>query len=270
MRILIQIKAVFLAFFLLFFLLVPACLIALPFRLERRLKIVCPVWELFGRLLLRYACHAQIVIAEDHRGALFKGVPCFGLYVANHQSYADIPLMLTMHQAPPIMKKEVLNIPVFGWMAWISGALPVSRTSTASRRQVFEKAKKRILKEKIGLQVYPEGTRSKTSYPKTYKEIKKTLLVFAFNEKIPVVPTSIYGTRGIFSPKGMINPGRSIGIIVHKEVNPAEFTSADEFAEVCWNKVIEGHDQMREKLGSLNESLSLASSHQEKFSPTNQ
>lgn len=258
MRILIQIKAVFLGTILLMFLLVPACLVALPFHLERRLKIVCPVWDLFGRLLLRYACHAHIRIAEDYRSAQFKGVPCFGLYVANHQSYVDIPLMLTMFQAPPIMKKEVLNIPIFGWMAWISGALPVSRSSTASRRKVFEKAKKRILREKIGLQVYPEGTRSKNAYPKRFNEIKKTLLVFAFNEKIPVVPTSVYGTRGVLSPKGIIIPGRSIGIIVHKEINPAEFSTADEFAEVCWNKVIQGYDEMKEKLGPLNENLSLA------------
>lgn len=256
MRILIQIKAIFLGSFLLIFMLVPTCLVALPFHLERRLKIVCPVWDLFGRLLLRYACHAKIQIAEDHRGAQFKGIPCFGLYVANHQSYIDIPLSLTMFQAPPIMKKEVLYIPIFGWMAWISGALPVSRSSMASRRKVFEKAKKRILKERIGLGVYPEGTRSKSSIPKRYDEIKKTLLVFAFNEKIPVVPTSIYGTRGVLSPSGMINPGRSIGIIVHKEVNPAEYPSADQFAEACWTIVIQGHDQMREKLGPLNENLS--------------
>lgn len=258
MRILIQIKAVFLGIFLLIFVLVPACIIAIPFGLERRLKIVCPVWGFFSRTLLKYACHAKVDILEDHRSELFKGVPCNGLYIANHQSFVDIPLIVSVYQAPPIMKKEVLNIPIFGWMAWISGALPVSRGSSSSRRKVFEKAKKRILKDKIGLGVYPEGTRSKTSLPKPFNEIKKTLLVFAYNEKIPVVPTSVYGTRGVLTPQGMIIPGRHLGLIVHKEVNPSQFTSADAFASYCWEQVVKGHDQMKAQLGPLNENLSLA------------
>jgi 1-acyl-sn-glycerol-3-phosphate acyltransferase len=212
----------------------------------------------FGRSVVKLACHAKIAILEDHRGQEFRGTPCYGLYVANHQSYVDIPLMVTLFQAPPIMKKEVLYIPIFGWMAWISGALPVSRGKTSSRRKVFEKAKKRIMKERIGLQVYPEGTRSKDALPKAYSEIKRTLLVFAFNEQIPVVPVSIYGTRGVLSSKGFINSGRNIGMIVHQEIYPEKFPSADEFAEACWNKVREGHDRMKSQLGPLNESLSLA------------
>lgn len=253
MQILIQIKAVFLVLSLLFFVLVPSCIIALPFKLSRRLKIVGPAWVIFGRTLLKYACDAHIRVTEDHRSPEFKGRPCYGLYVANHQSFLDIPLMAMMYQAPPIMKKEVLNIPIIGWMAWISGALPVSRSKTSSRRKVFEKAKKRILKDRIGLQVYPEGTRSKDALPKSFPEIKKTLLVFAFNEKISVVPTSMYGTRGILLPSGKIKTGKSIGIIVHKEINPKDYLTADSFAEACWNKVREGHDQMKAQLGPLNE-----------------
>lgn len=205
---------------------------------------------------MRWVCHAHIKTLDDHRSPEFGGTPCRGLYIANHQSYMDIPLMVTMFQAPPIMKKEVLYIPIFGWMAWICGALPVSRSKSSSRRKVFEQAKRRILKENIGLQVYPEGTRSKDALPKAFKDIKKTLLVFAYNEKISVIPVSIYGTRGILSPNGMINPGRSVGMIIEKEISPLNFASADEFAEACWQKVIQNHDQMKSQFGHLNENLS--------------
>lgn len=258
MQILIQIKAIFVGIFMLMFVLAPACLIALPFPLKRRLKIVCPVWGVFGRTLIKHACHAQVDILEDHRSHDFQVVPCNGLYIANHQSFVDIPLIASVYQAPPIMKKEVLNLPIFGWMAWISGSIPVSRGSSSSRRKVFEQAKKRILVEKLGLGVYPEGTRSKDSLPKPYKQIKKALLVFAFNENIPVIPTSVYGTRGVINPNGTINPGRHLGLIVHKEIFPSDYSSSDEFAEACWTKVIEGHDQMAQKLAPLNENLSLA------------
>ncbi len=258
MQIFIQIKAIFVGLFMLLFVLVPACLIALPFNLRRRLKIVCPVWGFFSATVLRYACQAHVDIIEDHRSQDFRGVPCNGIYVANHQSFIDIPLIVSVYQAPPIMKKEVLNIPLFGWMAWISGALPVSRSSTSSRRQVFEKAKRRILKHKIGLGVYPEGTRSKNALPKPYTEIKKTLLFFAYNEGIPVIPTSVYGTRGVLTPKGLVSPGRHLGIVVHQEIDPKGFSTPDAFAEACWEKVIQGHDRLKAQLAPLNESLSLA------------
>lgn len=252
MSLLIQIKAIFLAVLLLVFVLMPACLIALPFGLKRRLKIVCPVWDYCCRMLLRYACHAHLHIQEDLRSEPFRGVPPYGLYVCNHQSYVDIPFMFTMYQAPPIMKKEVLYIPIVGWLAWISGGMPVSRSKVSSRKKVFDQAKDRILNQKIGLQVYPEGTRSKDALPKHYDSLKRTLLVFAFNEKIPVIPTSIYGTRGVLSPKGLIQPGRHLGIIVHKEIIPQNFKNSDEFCRAIWGKVIEGHDELKSRLAPLN------------------
>lgn len=256
MHILIQIKAVLLGIVFLFTTLIPACLASLPFALDRRLKIMSPAWKTFGNWILRYACHVHIRVSEDHRSPEFSGIPAQGLYIANHQSYIDIPLVMTVYQVPPIMKKEVLYIPLFGWIAWASGALPVARGKMSSRKRVFDQAKKRILTEKIGLQVYPEGTRSKNAIPKSLLEVKRTLLIFAYNEKIPVIPTSIYGTRGVLTRWGNINPGRSVGIIVHKEIDPKNFSSVDEFADVCWGKVIEGHDQMKAQLQPLNESLS--------------
>jgi len=243
-----QIKAVLLGFFMIVFILFPVSLLASPFHLKKRLKIIGPVWSFFGKSLLKYACEVKIAISEDHRSDAYKGIPCSGLYIANHQSYIDIPLMLTMYQAPPIMKKEVLFIPIFGLLAWASGALPVSRKNPNSRKKVLIKAKKRITEDQIGLQVYPEGTRSKDSLPKNFQELKKTLLIFAYNENIPVIPTSIYGTRGVLDGLGIIQSGRSVGIIVHKEVKPSDFDSAEAFARACWENVIKGHDLLKEKL----------------------
>jgi 1-acyl-sn-glycerol-3-phosphate acyltransferase len=256
MQILIQIKAVFVGIIMLSFVLFPASVVALPFNLGRRLKIVCPVWGVFSRVLLKHACHTQVDIIEDYRSPEFKTIPYNGVYIANHQSFVDIPLVASVYQVPPIMKKEILYLPIFGLVAWVSGAIPVSRSSTSSRKKVFDQAKKRILKHKIGLGVYPEGTRSKTSAPRPFREVKKTLLVFAFNEKLPVIPTSLYGTRGVLSHKGMVNPGRHLGIIVHKEIFPQDYSNAEDFAKACWEKVIQGHDLMQKKLGPLNENLS--------------
>lgn len=248
-----QIKAILVSIILMVFVLFPTMIIAIFFPLRRRLKIVCPVWGLSSRLLLRYGCQVHLDIKEDHRSEEYKAVPAYGLYIANHQSYIDIPLIFTKYQVPPIMKKEVLYIPILGWMAYASGAMPVSRSSNQSRKKVFIDARRRIIDQRIGVQVYPEGTRSKTAIPKEFTEVKKTLMVFAFNEKIPVIPTSIYGTRGVLTANGFVKPNRHIGIIVHKEIDPKNFESAEAFSFACWEKVREGHASIKSQLAPLNE-----------------
>lgn len=201
-------------------------------------------------MLLRHACSANIRIKEDHRSDNLKKVPSFGLYIANHQSIMDIPLVMNIYQVPPIMKKEILYIPIFGWLAWASGAFPVSRGSLKSRKKTLIQARKRLLEDKIGVQVYPEGTRSKTGSPKSHEELKKSLLVFAYNQKIPVIPTSLYGTRGTINQFGLIKPNREFGIIVHQEMHPEQFHNQDDFIKAAWGKVIAGHDHLKAQIGN--------------------
>lgn len=235
------------------FVLFPVVFLSVPFPLRRRLKIICPVWQFCSRLLLRYGCSAHVDIEEDFRSQEFRKTPPYGLYISNHQSYIDIPLTFSIFQIPPIMKKEILFIPIFGWLAWISGALPVSRSSNNSRKKVFTQVRKRFREKKLGVQLYPEGTRSKDATPRQFQDIKRTLLVFAYNEKIPVIPASLYGTRGVLTKHGFIKPNRHIGIIVHKEIFPEDFQSADEFAKACWDKVCSGHDEIKRQLAPLNQ-----------------
>lgn len=246
-----HIKAVILVIFALT-LVIPACLLAIPFGLNRRLKIVSPVWAFVLDTVVRHAFAMKVDVREDHRSPEMKEIPPYGLYIANHQSFVDIPLLSSVYQVPPIMKKEVMYIPFVGLLGWICGAMPVSRGSASSRKKVFAQTRNRMKVLRIGVQVYPEGTRSKDALPREYSGIKRTLMVFAYNEKIPVIPTSIYGTRGVLSAKGKINPGRHVGIIVHKEIYPEQFTDVDDFCRACWEKVREGHDRMKQQLAPLN------------------
>lgn len=247
-----QIKGIFVSLILLVFVLLPTVIVATPFPLKRRLKIICPVWQFCSHMMLRYALMVHIDVEEDHRSPELKPIPGHGLYISNHQSIVDIPLCFTIFQIPPIMKKEILYIPIFGWLAWCSGALPVSRSSNQSRRKVFHQARKRFKQMKLGIQLYPEGTRSKDGQLKDYSEIKRTLLIFAFNEKIPVIPASLFGTRGVLNNFGLLRPHCHAGIIVHKEIRPENFQNADEFARACWDKVKEGHARLKEQLVPLN------------------
>lgn len=256
MVILAQIKAL-IALVILLLVAIPTCLLVIPFPMKTRMKVTYPMWGFLLGIIVRFGLSAKIEIARDERSEDLRSTPPYGLYIVNHQSYMDIPLLATMYQAPPIMKKEVLYIPFIGLLGWISGALPVSRSSHDSRKKVFALVRRRLKVEKCGIQVYPEGTRSKDATPKDFSLIKKTLIVFAYNENIPVIPTSIYGTRGIVSKNKLIKPGHHVGVIVHKELEPKDYASSDEFARACWEKVREGYEEMRRSIGPKNGNLSL-------------
>ncbi len=228
-------------------LITPPTLLVIPLPVRLRLKIVGPFWRLFALYSLKYGCWAQIH-SEDHREAHLKVWPPQGLYIANHQSFLDIPLVLTQFQVPPVMKKEILHIPLLGLMAWAIGALPVSRGKRNSRKKVFILARDRLVKERLAVQYYPEGTRSKLAVPKPYEALKVTLIQLAWEEKIPVIPVSLYGTKGVVTPTGRIQLGKKIGIMTHASVDPHQYPSASIFARACWAQVVKGHDQLKASL----------------------
>jgi 1-acyl-sn-glycerol-3-phosphate acyltransferase len=172
-----------------------------------------------------------------------------GLYVANHQSFMDIPLMLSHVLIPPIMKKELLYIPVFGVCAYSAGSMIVDRKKGQSRRKVFKLAQYRLNSYHKNLQYYPEGTRQKgNNPPRPIDKIKKPLMVFAFKNNIPVNAVSMYGTTGVLSSIGLINYGHKVGKILHEPFYPADYENEDEFCNAIWNKVSDGYFELKERL----------------------
>jgi len=200
-------------------------------------------WKCFGKVFLTQGCGATIVTSLDQRSEDLKKGPLKGLYISNHLSMADIPLVATIYQIPPVMKKEVLYLPVVGLIAWASGAMPVSRSKISSRKKVLKETMRR-LKNNVAVQIYPEGTRSKTGEPKTTAEIKQSLLYYAYENNIPVIPTSLYGTQHLLSSV-KVNPRTKLGIIVHAEIYPKDFPEANDFINACWGKVLEGVQLMK-------------------------
>lgn len=226
---------------------VPITLSVVFLPLRWRLAIISPFWALLGNFLVRWVCWGSIY-AEDNRQPELKTFPPTGLYISNHQSYVDIPLMLTQYQVLPIMKKEVLYIPLFGIIGWAAGALVVSRGKRDSRKKVFMAAKKRLVTDKFSLQYYPEGTRSRDGAPKPYENIKVTLVQLAYENNVPVFPISMYGTNKVLSKKGFISAGQSLGIITHPALLPKDFSDVNAFTKAAWEQVTTGYTKLEAKL----------------------
>jgi 1-acyl-sn-glycerol-3-phosphate acyltransferase len=229
------------------FLMLPACVLSVPFPLPKRLRVLVWAWKIFGWIIFIGLTFRKPLLI-DHRPKHQQGELPEGLSIANHQGYLDIPLMAMLIPIPPIMKREVVFIPILGFVAWASAPLILDRRTRDSRKEVFIAAKHRMLTQKLPLHYYPEGTRSKDGQPKAFEKIKTTLINLAWEEKIPVSVTSLYGTRALVSMTGKIDYSRRLGMILHKAIHPQEYASANEFAQACWKKVVEGHAELKQRL----------------------
>ena len=225
-------------------------LISLLLPLKWRLPLfVSHFWRGFGFITLRLCLFSPIHVF-DKRGKNIKekSPRISALYIANHSSFLDIPLILTQIQIPPLMKKEVLKMPFIGIYGIASGAIPVDRKDPSSRRKVREKLCHRM-KKGLCVQYYPEGTRSRLGHPKPFNEIKTSLMRFAFDNNIPVVPVTMYNTQKLLDKKMNMSLGVPLGIEFSKEVLPEDFQDSDQFCQHCWSQIESTYQNFQTILG---------------------
>ncbi|NWN84091.1 MAG: 1-acyl-sn-glycerol-3-phosphate acyltransferase, partial [Halomonas sp.] len=108
--------------------------------------------------------------------------------LANHQSEWETVYLQLLH--PPVctvLKKELLNLPIFGWGLRLLHpiALDRSRPSRAIK-QVLTQGKQR-LEEGLSVLIFPEGTRVA---PGSRKRYNKSGTVIACRAGVPVVPVA--------------------------------------------------------------------------------
>jgi 1-acyl-sn-glycerol-3-phosphate acyltransferase len=147
------------------------------------------------------------------------------IYISNHTSYLDIPgLCLTIPgEFRPLAKKELLKIPVFGWIAQ-TAAVIVDRSSGQSRKKSFELLKL-VLKKGISILIFAEGTQNRS------KELLQPFHDGAFRIAVdaqqPILPMVIIGAGKLMPPgKAYIEPG-NIKIVVGKRIETENFTLDD-------------------------------------------
>ncbi|HEX2227429.1 MAG TPA: lysophospholipid acyltransferase family protein [Candidatus Binatia bacterium] len=122
------------------------------------------------------------------------------LFLVNHQSNVDIPVLLQSFpgfQLRWIAKKELLWVPLFGWAMWAGKHIAVARGDSAGALRTIKKATRRM-ESGISVVVFPEGTRSLDG---RLLPFKRGGLLLAAKTCTPVVPVTIVGSGKIL-PKG--------------------------------------------------------------------
>jgi 1-acyl-sn-glycerol-3-phosphate acyltransferase len=150
----------FLLFILILFILLPAYFIASflgPEKGGNWFFKICSFWSdaWFPLIGLR-----PKIIHEAHKA---EQRPC--IFVANHSSYMDIPMLVNCVREPVrvLGKQEMASIPVFGYV-YRNVVVMVNRKDAAQRAKSVA-AMKKVLAQGISIFIFPEGTFNETALP---------------------------------------------------------------------------------------------------------
>jgi len=128
------------------------------------------------------------------------------IYMANHQSNFDIPVLLgcLSVQFRWLAKAELFKIPVFGRAMRGAGYVKIDRFNRDSAFESISEAAQKM-KNGVSVMIFPEGTRSKDG---RIKPFKKGGFVMAVDSGVPIVPVVIRGTWPIMAKSSLrINRG---------------------------------------------------------------
>lgn len=190
-----------------------------------------------GKIVERDACAHAIARKWAQSGLAMNGssihvtglenVPDTGgvLFVANHQSNFDIPIIIghVPRDKGFIAKLELSKVPAFNrWMKYI-GCIFIDRKDPRQSLTVINDAAIR-LKEGHSLVIFPEGTRSADG---TVGPFKAGGLRLAIKARVPIVPVTISGSKNIM-PKGTsIIKSASVNVLISPPILPDEFKGMD-------------------------------------------
>lgn len=146
------------------------------------------------------------------------------IYVANHQSQADIlALFIISTRFRWLSKASLFKIPLFGWAMSAVGYVPVIRGNKRSSEQCMRTAVKHLRKG-TPMVFFPEGTRSKTG---ELGQFKNGAFRLAASLGIPIVPITINGCTELL-PKGSFLPkSANVTIYIHKPICPKNFSAEE-------------------------------------------
>ena len=183
----------------------------LPISASKRLA------PLAGRLWGRFA----------HRVALVSGITfrCEGeipagkqvIYAVKHQSaWETMVLFWILHDPVIVMKQELMNIPLLGWIFRQTGSIGVNRSAGMSALKKLKSDALEALKTGRPLLIFPQGTRV---LPRTKAPYQIGVYALYSATGLPVVPVAL--NSGSFWPRyGFRKYSGCISLVFLPEIQP--------------------------------------------------
>jgi 1-acyl-sn-glycerol-3-phosphate acyltransferase len=163
----------------------------LPLLLAPRRAAMC-----FGRFWSKGVLWLlRAIVGLDHRVLGLDRIPAGPCIVAmKHQSAWDaIALPVVLDDPAPVVKRELLRLPVYGWYMARAGAIAIDRTAGAAALRTMVAAARQAAAEGRPIVIYPQGTRVAPGTAAPYQPG-----VFALYQALalPVVPAAV--NSGLF------------------------------------------------------------------------
>ncbi len=172
------------------------------------------------------------------------------VFVANHQGYADIPVLCSVidcFQFGFLAKDALDSLPLYGtWMRRIRSIMIKRNDPRASLKAIAQCIE--LVKQGYSFVIFPEGTRAKGH---VMHDFKAGALKVATKTGVPIVPISLNGTFNVYEKPGISTPGVEIGVIIHPPIATAGISRKEEKAlnEQVENTVKEGVDLLCQRMG---------------------
>jgi 1-acyl-sn-glycerol-3-phosphate acyltransferase len=149
------------------------------------------------------------------------------VFVGNHQSYLDIPVLLGHVRKPKafIAKVEILKVPMLSkWMQFMECTFLDRKNMRQSVKAMHDAVD--TVKKGYSLVIFPEGTRSRGG---PVAEFKAGSFKLALNAGVPIVPVTIDGTWRLYEEKGTMAKGH-VKVIIHPAIPTANLSREESLA----------------------------------------
>ena len=150
------------------------------------------------------------------------------VFVGNHRSYYDIPILLTALDAPHgiLAKEELEKIPLLNRWMKLLGCVFVKRDDIRASVKALNDATA-IVESGRSFVIFPEGTRYKGEEGGA-GEFKAGAFRIAIKTGVPVVPVAISGARGLFEGHGLRATPGDIRVRILPAIQTAGMSKAEQ------------------------------------------
>jgi 1-acyl-sn-glycerol-3-phosphate acyltransferase len=140
------------------------------------------------------------------------------VYMSNHQSHLDIPVLYATLPSPTIRmlgKKELFQIPIWGKGLRAAEFIEVDRSNHMRAMKSIEYAAS-LVRDGVSIYLAPEGTRSRDG---SINPLKKGGFHLALGTQAPIVPVAIRGTIDIL-PRGarVMQTGQAVDVTIGRPI----------------------------------------------------
>ena len=157
-----------------------------------RIKLCNYYGKTVGYAIMRIVGARPIVTNRERIDAAYPAI-----YVANHTSMLDafVSIWLCPVGGCGVFKRQILFIPFFGQLLFLSGHLRIDRADRGKSIAAFAEIARLVKKDRLAIWIMPEGTRSRDG---RLLPLKLGFVHLAIATGLPIVPMVFHDAHRIW------------------------------------------------------------------------